>query len=399
MDRNISSSSSSNLSSSQSNINRPAGSVLHSHDNLHGVSSTMGQSLPASSNLSSSSSTISSSAAPLSSKYDANLQQSNFVASQLGSRSDMTEGQYYQSNNYWIGQDFYTPQVGLKGLKVSPGRRQMLDLISNKKWKLKNPPKDSVRDRSAPMLKMRTFVQPPMSKQYREFLDTINNKKWKKLSTPPKDRMRDRSAANLALWREEKGLINADYDKKNEKHLEKNAYKSDFYRPVSTKVESAPVSNCTSATGTGTGYGYAGQGYGTAGPLGHAHSEMNSAFPVSEQGIRSHQDVEGAAFRGATVGEKFSNLGRSFANWVKEEATEIKESVRTLGKHDHYDRANLGSGASQNVIPPGSSVQSGLPGQTAVGPSSDVKYADTSRTAPTTSSNVRTTSAHNDKTY
>jgi len=357
-------------------------------------------------------------AKPVGNSIDNKLQ-GNLVSSELGSNSSGNQ-------SFFIGQDFYNPQIGLKGLKISPTRRAMLDQIDNKKWKLhkvskndlndRSAPNFAVRendvlpvhtaaekqllqqidnkkfklekvkkaeidDRSAPNLHLRSEVMPEMTQQRKLLLADIDGKKWKKLAGVPKDRLHDRSAANLALWPLEKSAIKPEYEKKYP--VDKNAYQNDFYRPVSTSVEKAPVSNSTVSTGVVDQQ-----------PL-HLHSDMNASFPVSEGHAVRHQDVP-AHWQGNTVGEKMSSLGKGFAGWVKEEVSEVKDAFTGLGKKKNTDSANLhgnsyvapntnttavyptGTAPVQSaygvnnvavpadLVAPGSSVQSGLKSQTVV---------------------------------
>jgi len=263
------------------------------------------------------------------------------------------------ASNYYIGQDFYTPSLGLKGLKISPARRTLLDTISNKKWsKLNKVKSDDLRDRSAPNFAIReNTVIPAHSPLYKQFLDQINNKKWNKLVSPKKDVMHDRSSPNLALWRAEGLSMDQDYEKRYEKSIGKDVYRNDFFWPMPEKVMT-PSKSASKSYKSGrkspAHSSYSSSSTTSSVPLGH-HSDLNSAFPVMPGAVRQHQDVSGVpAFHGATIGEKFSNLGKEFVGWVKEEISEVGQGVRT---------GNIGHGVRNqgdySTLAPGSAVNSG----------------------------------------
>jgi len=175
----------------------------------------------------------------------------------------------------------------------------------------------------------------------RAVLDQIVAKKWK--LSKAKD-VRDRSAPNLMLWKEEKGYVAQGYANKLE---DKDKYMVNqpaqagqkTFVPVSTQA----TNPSSSSSGTGP-------------ILTHHHDELNSAFPVQPGLIRRHEDIAGeSAFRGASFGEKIKNAGKDFSNWIKEEATEVKQSFKHMTydskTHEEKDMANLGAG-SQYVSTP-----------------------------------------------
>jgi len=232
--------------------------------------------------------------------------------------------------------------------------KNLLADINGKKWKkLRGIKKEDLRDRSAPNFFIREHPLPQASLAMKNLLADINGKKWKKLSAVPKDRYRDRSAPNLALWKIEKSAISPEYEKKYT--TDKNAFQNDFYKPVPTTAEKAPVSNSTFVEQPAAS---------------HLHSDLNSAFPVSEFHQRNHNDNVGASWQGNTMGEKVKSLGKNFTGWVKEEILEVKDAVTHIGKKHHGNESHLTGGDSNtypmnnavqsDFVPPASSVQSGL---------------------------------------